>query len=324
MRVFLAGATGAIGKRLVPLLVSAGHHVVGMTRTPAKADELRAAGAEPVVADALDRDAVRDAVLQARPTVVIHQMTALTKMRNLKHFDDEFELTNRLRTEGTEYLLTAARAAGAERFIAQSYTGWPNARTGDRVKSEEDPLDTNPPEAMRRTLDAIRQLEQMVPGASGLTGIVLQYGSFYGHGTSIGEGGDIYEMVRKRRFPIVGDGAGVWSFIHIDDAAQATGLALGEVPAGIYNIVDDEPAEVSVWLPELARAIGAKPPYHLPAWIGRLVIGDAGLSMMTEARGSSNAKAKRVLGWRPSYASWRDGFRRGLSGRTTEGRVQPV
>lgn len=314
MKVFLAGATGAIGKRLVPLLVSAGHEVVGMTRTAAKTGALRAAGAEPVVADALDREAVREAVLRAHPEVVIHQLTALTGMGDLKHFDNDLAGTNRLRTEGAENLLAAAQEAGAQRFVAQSFSGWPNERRGGRVKSEEDPLDADPPETMRRTLGAIRQLEAMVSGASGLTGIVLRYGGFYGPGTSLGEGGKFVEMVRRRQLPLFGAGTGVWSFLHIDDAANATRIAAGEGPGGIYNIVDDEPAEVAVWLPDLAQALGAKPPRHLPAWLGRLLVGEAGLSVMNKVRGSSNAKAKRVLGWRPIYATWRDGFRHGLSG----------
>ncbi len=313
MKIFLAGATGALGRRLVPILISAGHDVVGMTRTPAKADELRAAGAEPVVADALDRAAVMNAVMMARPNVVVHEMTSLKEMRNLKNLDGELAVTNRLRTEGTENLIAAAQAAGATRFVAQSFTGWPNARNGGRVKTEEDPLDPDPPDAMTRTLDAIRRLEQMVLSAPGLTGILLRYGFFYGPGTSLGEGGNIIAMIRDRKFPLVGDGAGVWSFIHIDDAASATRLAIEGAPPGKYNIVDDEPTEVSVWLPALAQAIGAKPPRHLPAWLGRLVIGEAGISMMTKVRGSSNAAAKRAFGWRPLYASWRDGFRRGLS-----------
>lgn len=309
MKIFLAGATGAIGKRLVPLLVSGGHQVVAATRTGSKTDRLRAAGAEPVVVDALDRDAVMKAIASARPEVIVHQMTALASMRSLKKFDEEFALTNRLRTEGTEYLLAAARAVGARRFVAQSYTGWTNVREGGRVKTEDDPLDPHPPQAMRHTLEAIRQLEAMVLDASGMTGIVLRYGSLYGPGTSIAPDGDIVGLVRQHKFPIFGDGAGVWSFTHIDDAANATRLAIERGPSGIYNIVDDEPAEVSVWLPELARTAGAKPPYHMPAWLGRLVIGDAGMSMMTKTRGSSNMKAKRALGWQPIYPTWRDGFR---------------
>jgi nucleoside-diphosphate-sugar epimerase len=318
MKIFLAGATGALGKRLVPIMIAAGHQVVGMTKTPGKIGELTEAGAQPVVADALDPQAVMKAVMRARPHVVIHQMTSLAKMRDLKHFDKELESTNRLRTEGTEYLLAAAQAAGATRFIAQSFTGWPNSRTGGRVKSEEDPLDANPPEGMRRTLAAIQSLEEMVLGAPGLSGVVLRYGSFYGPGTSIVQGGEIIEMVRARRLPVFGDGAGIWSFLHIDDAASATSLAIERGPSGKYNVVDDEPAEVSTWLPYLATAIGAKPPHHLPAWLGRLVIGETGLSMMTSIRGSSNALAKRAFGWRPIYASWRDGFRRGLSAASSK------
>jgi nucleoside-diphosphate-sugar epimerase len=297
------------------MLVAAGHQVVGMTRTPEKASVLRAAGAEPVVADALDGDAVRNAVMQARPAVVIHELTALAKMRDLKHFDKEFEITNRLRTEGTEHLIAGAQAAGAERFVAQSFTGWPNDRSGDRLKDESDELDTTPPEAMSRSLDAIRRLEQMVAGATQLTGVVLRYGALYGPGTSLGEGGEMTEMVRQRKLPIFGEGTGVWSFLHIDDAAQAAMLAMERGNSGLYNIVDDEPAEVSDWLPDLARALGAKPPRHLPAWLGRLVIGDAGLSMMNSVRGSVNTKAKRLLRWQPLYPNWREGFRRGLSAR---------
>jgi len=275
---------------------------------------LRSAGVEPVVLDALDRDAVMRAVTSIRPEVVVHQMTALPVMLNLRRFDDELALTNRLRTEGTNHLLAAAREAGAQRFIAQSYTGWPNARDGGRVKTEEDPLDRNPPQAMAKTLDAIRALEASVTNASHLTGIVLRYGAFYGPGSAIAPAGEVLEAVRKRRFPIIGGGTGVWSFVHIDDAARATVLAIEGGASGVYNIVDDEPAEVSVWLPELARAIGSAPPYRLPAWIGRLAIGDAGVSMMTQVRGSSSAKAKRVLHWQPQYATWRDGFSRGLVG----------
>jgi len=309
MRVFLAGVTGAIGKRLAPLLVSAGHHVTGMTRSAARADEIAQMGAEPVVADALDRAAVMEAMMTSQPDVVVHQLTALVKMRDLKHFDEEFALTNRLRTEGTQYLLAAAKASGAVRFVAQSYAGWPNSRTGGRIKSEEDPLDPAPPKTMKRTLDSIRQLEQMVTSAAALTGVVLRYGSFYGPGTSLGPGGYFTELVKRRQMPIVGEGTGVWSFLHIDDAANATRLAIEDSGPGVYNIVDDEPAEVSQWLPYLAEALGAKPPRRIPAWLGRIAIGDAGLSIMNQVRGSSNAKAKAVLGFRPLYPSWREGFR---------------
>jgi nucleoside-diphosphate-sugar epimerase len=312
MRIFLAGATGAVGKQLVPALLSAGHHVTGMTRTAAKASALSAAGAEPVIADALDRGAVMAAVARARPDVVIHQVTALSALRNLRNFDREFALTNRLRTEGTDHLLAAAQAAGARQFVAQSFTGWPNRREGGRVKTEEDPLDPDPPPAMRRSLDAIRQLEAKLSNARGLTAIVLRYGSFYGPGTSIAQDGDIVEMVRRRKFPLFGNGAGVWSFLHIKDAANAALRAVERGLGGTYNIVDDEPAEVALWLPFLAQAVGAPPPVHLPAWLGRILLGEVGLSMMTRIRASSNAAARRALGWHPAYSTWREGFRTGL------------
>jgi nucleoside-diphosphate-sugar epimerase len=312
MRIFIAGATGAVGKRLVPLLVRSGHQVVASTRSSSKVGGLRAAGAEPVVLDALDRQAVLAAVTAARPEVVIHQMTALPRMPNLRKFDQEFAQTNRLRTEGTAHLLAAAKAAGARRFIAQSYTGWPNPRTGSRIKTEEDGLDPTPVPVSANTIAAIGRLESMVMEAANsgsLEAIALRFGSFYGPGTALAPDGEVLEAVRARKLPIVGDGGGVWSFLHIDDAAAATEAVLERGPSGIYNITDDEPAEVSVWLPELARLLGAKPPYHVPAWIARLLIGEAGVSMMTQMRGSSNAKAKRVLGWQPLYASWREGFK---------------
>jgi nucleoside-diphosphate-sugar epimerase len=313
MRIFLAGATGAIGGRLVPLLVAGGHHVIATTRTPEKLERLRAQGAEPVVVDGLDRDAVIKAVVSSHPDAIVHQMTALASMRSLKHFDDEFAVTNRLRTEGTSHLLAAARAAGTRRFVAQSYTGWANERQGGRVKTEEDPLDSNPPKSMSRTLDAIRTLEHMVLNSPDVTGTVLRYGSLYGPGTSLSDHGEIVELIRQRKLPLIGSGAGVWSFIHVADAARSTQFALERDAPGLYNIVDDDPAEVSVWLPYLARAVGARPPIRVPAWIGRFAVGDAGVSMMTQARGSSNAKAKHALGWQPDYASWRDGFHRGLT-----------
>jgi 2-alkyl-3-oxoalkanoate reductase len=308
MRVFLAGGSGAVGKRLIPVLVARGHVVVATTRTEGKKNELRAMGVEPVVMNALDRVEVMRAVAFARPDVVVHQMTAIPPVRSLRRLDEEFALTNRLRTEGIEYLLEAARSAGVRRFVAQSYTGWPNIRQGGPIKTEEDPLDPDPPRSMKRTFAAIRQLETSVTSAGSMEGIVLRYGSFYGPGTSIGPGGDFVELVRQRKFPIFGNGGGVWSFIHIDDVAHATLAAIESSRSGIYNIVDDEPAPVSVWLPELAQAVGARPPYRLPAWVGRLLMGEAGMSVMTQVRGSSNAKAKRLLNWNPVYASWRVGF----------------
>ena len=305
MRIFIAGGTGVVGRPLVRLLVAAGHQVTATTRTAGKTETLRAAGAEPVVLDGLDGPAIRRAVAAARPDAVVHQMTALSSLRSLRNLDREFALTNRLRVEGTRHLLEAAQAAGVARFVAQSYTGWPNERSGGRVKTEDDPLDTNPPSQSRETLAAIRELESIVTRASG---IVLRYGSFYGPGTSLGPDGELTAMVRKRRFPIVGSGAGVWSFLHVDDAARATQHAIEGTATGLFNVVDDEPAEVSLWLPALAAALGAKPPRHLPAWLGRLVLGEVGAAMMTKGRGSSNARARRVLGWQPRFASWRDGF----------------
>lgn len=312
MKVFVAGATGAVGKRLVPLLVASGYDVVAMTRTADKAATLHAIGAEPVVADGLDRDAIMQAVARAEPDVVIHQMTGLTGIKSFKKFDEEFTLTNRLRTEGTDNLLAAARAAGARRFIVQSFGNWNYERTGTELKTEEDPLDPNPPANQRASLEAIRYLEDAVVGAVDIDGIALRYATFYGPGTGFAMDGELVELVRARKLPIVGDGAGVWGFIHMDDAATATVAAIERGAPGVYNIVDDEPAPVSVWLPELARVLGAKPPRRVPVWLGRLAIGEVGVSMMTEIRGPSNAKAKRELGWQPRYASWRDGFRHGL------------
>ena len=313
MKVFVAGATGAIGRHLVPQLIQRGHEVVGTTRSPAGASLLRRWGAEPLVVDGLDRDAVLGAVTAVQPEVVVHQMTSLRGIATARNFDEQFELTNRLRTEGLDHLLAAARAAGARRFLAQSFTGWPNAREGGPVKTEDDPLDPDPPRTMQKTLAAIRYLEETVTSATDLEGLVLRYGAFYGPGTTLSPGGEHFEMVRKRRFPLVGGGAGVWSFIHVADAAAATVAAVERGAPGIYNIVDDEPAPVSVWLPELAKALGAKPPRRIPTWLARLAAGEAAVSMMTRSRGSSNAKAKRELGWTPRFASWRDGFRHGLS-----------
>src|SRR5215218_2459521 len=265
MRIFVAGATGVLGRRLVPLLVEG-----------------------------------------------VHQLTALAGTISFRGFDQAFALTNRLRTEGTDHLLEAARAAGTRRFVAQSFAGWPFARVGGPVKTEGDPLDPDPPAELRRTLDAIRHLESAVLGTEGIEGVVLRYGGFYGPGTSAGEGGFMLEDLRRRRFPLVGAGTGVWSFVHIDDAATATVAAVERGAPGIYQIVDDDPAPVSEWLPALAAAIGARPPLRVPAWVARLAGGAHGVVLMTEARGASNAKARRELGWRPAWPSWRQGFRDGL------------
>jgi len=311
--VFIAGGSGTIGRRLVPMLVGAGHEVIGSTRSPEKVAELAALAAEPVVVDVLDEEAVIAAVRKAEPDVIVHQLTALKGVTNLRHFDEAFALTNRLRTEGLDYLLRAARAVGVRRLIAQSYTGWPNERTGGPVKTEDDPLDANPLPSMAKTLSAIRYLEETLSQSEDVEGVALRYGGFYGYGTSLGEGGEHLKLFLKRRFPIIGDGAGIWSFTHIDDAAAATVAALEHGVPGVYNVVDDEPAPVSVWLPYLTRVLGAKPPRRIPVWLGRVVAGEAIVLMMTETRGSSNAKARRELGWKPRYASWRDGFRHGLA-----------
>ncbi|HEV2874627.1 MAG TPA: NAD(P)-dependent oxidoreductase [Thermoleophilaceae bacterium] len=314
MKVFVAGATGALGRVLVPQLVAGGHEVVGLTRTPSKRDLLRGLGARPAVADALDPDALARAVAEAEPEVIVHQLTALSDSIDMRHLERDFAETNRLRTEGTDHLLAAGRAIGVRRFVAQSFAGWPFARTGGQVKSEDDPLDPSPPAALRTTIEAIKHLETAVTEAAWTEGVVLRYGGFYGPGTSfsVRPEGEHVELIRKRKFPVVGDGAGMWSFIHIEDAAAATVAAIEHGERGIYNVVDDEPAPVSVWLPVAARSVGAKPPRRLPRWLGRIAAGEAATVMMTDARGASNEKAKRELGWSPRYRSWREGFARGL------------
>jgi nucleoside-diphosphate-sugar epimerase len=314
MKVFVAGATGALGKQLVPMLVAGGHEVTGMTRTPAKQDLIRELGARPAVADALDPEAVAQAVAEAEPEVVIHQLTAIDPGAFSRSMDKMFALTNRLRTEGMDHLLTAAQAAGARRFIAQSFAGWPFERTGGRVKTEEDPLQTSPPKTVSETLGAIGYLESTVTGAEGIEGVALRYGGFYGPGTSIAlnpDGAQV-EMLRKRRLPVIGSGEGIWSLVHIQDAASATAAAVDRGEPGLYNVVDDEPAEVRVVLTELASAVGAKPPRHFPRWLGRLVAGEGNVIMMTEVRGAANAKAKREFSWDLRYPTWRQGFKEGL------------
>jgi nucleoside-diphosphate-sugar epimerase len=300
MRVFVAGATGAIGSRIVPLLIERGHEVVGTSRSAERAAALRAQGAGAVVVDILDRGAVHDAVVAARPDAIVHQATALAGLSDYRNFDRAFAITNRLRTEGTDALLAAARAAGVRRFVAQSFGGWPYAREGGLVKTEADPLDPHPAATMRQTLAAIRYVEGAAVDAGGAA---LRYGGFYGSPDDAQ-----IEMVRKRRFPIVGDGGGVWSFVHLDDAAMATVLAVERGATGILNVVDDDPAPVREWLPALAAAVGAKPPRRVPRWLARLLGGEAGVILMTDIRGASNAKAKRELGWSLRYPSWRQGF----------------
>ncbi|MEQ4209799.1 NAD(P)-dependent oxidoreductase [Actinopolymorpha sp. B17G11] len=309
MRVFVAGAAGAIGMRLVPQLVARGHQVTATTRSTDKVDRLRGLGAEPVVVDGLDAAAVGEAVALAEPDAIVHQMTALAGKANLRRFDTWFALTNKLRTTGTEHLLAAAEAAGVGRFVAQSYTGWSNIRSGGPVKTEDDPFDPHPAKNQRETMAGLQFLDRVVPAAQSLEGIVLRYGNFYGPGASESQ----VELVRRRQFPIIGDGGGVWSWTHLDDAAAATVAAVEHGRRGVYNIVDDDPAPVSEWLPYLAEAIGAKPPLRVPVWLGRLAAGQVAVQWMTQGRGSSNEKAKRELGWRPAWSSWRDGFRFGLT-----------
>jgi nucleoside-diphosphate-sugar epimerase len=312
MKVFVAGSTGAVGRFLVPQLVENGHEVVALVRTTPKAEAVEATGAKVAVADALNKEELTAAVRRAEPEVIIHHLTALTGAGNFKKFDEEFALTNRFRTEVTDTMLAAAREVGTRRFIAQSFCGWPFAREGGPVKTEEDPLDPNPPASFSKSLAAIRYLEDTVKGIEDLQALALRFGIFYGPGTGIAEDGSIVELVRKRRMPIVGDGAGIWSFIHMQDVARATVAAISHGEPGIYNIVDDEPAPVSTWVPALAEAVGAKPPYKVPVWLGKLIIGEGGVSMMTKIRGGSNAKAKRALGWQPIYPSWRRGFVEGI------------
>jgi nucleoside-diphosphate-sugar epimerase len=314
MRIFLAGATGAIGKQLVPRLVERGHEVTGMTRSESKQELVRDLGGQPVVADALDPDSVAQAVAQAEPEAIVHQLTAIPNALDMRHFAREFAQTNRLRTEGTDHLLAAGRAAGVGRFVAQSYAPAIFARVGGPVKAEDDALDESPPDQLRTTVEAIRHLERAVTGATWTEGVVLRYGGFYGPGTnfSLGPEDVMVKAIRKRRLPLVGKAGGVWSFIHIADAADATVNAIEGRGRGIYNVVDDEPAAVAEWLPVAAQAVEAPAPRRVPRWLGRLFAGEFATVMMTEARGASNTKAKRELAWAPRHASWRQGFATGL------------
>ena len=307
MRVFVAGANGAVGKRLVPMLIARGHHVTGTTTNVESSAAIRTMGAEPVVVDGLDAAGIGEAVARAEPDAIIHEMTALSGTPDFRHFDRWFAMTNRLRTEGTEHLLAAARASGVKRFVAQSFTGWSNARTGSWIKTEEDPLDPHPLREQTETLAAIRFLERSVLEAP-LEGIVVRYGGLYGPGSSE----TLAAILRKRMFPVIGNGAGIVSSTHIDDAAGGTVAGLERGRRGIYNIVDDDPAPTREFIPAIAEALGAPRPLHIPAWLGRLIAGEVAVTMMTEGRGSSNVKAKRELGWQPIWPSWRDGFRHGL------------
>lgn len=308
MRILVAGATGALGRHLLPRLTAAGHEVIGTTRHPAKVDTIRRLGGEPAVVDGLDAAKVREVVRSAKPEVIVHEMTDLSGTADLRHFDRAFTTSNRLRTEGLDHLLAAAREAAVKRIVAQSYCGWPYAREGGPVKAETDALDPNPPREFRRSLDAIRYLEERVTRGCGLKGVVLRYGAFYGVETGLFEPSFIDQIV-KRRVPLLGSGDGWWSFIHVEDAADATALAVERGrPGAVYNIVDDAPARVRDWLPFLADCVGARPPRHVPAWLGRIFAGEHLVVMMTEARAGSNAKAKQELGWRPAHPAWRQGF----------------
>jgi nucleoside-diphosphate-sugar epimerase len=300
MKVLVIGATGAVGTPLVTQLVERGHQVVGTSRTSERAETLRALGAEPAVLDVLDREAVRRLVLDTKPDAIVHEATALAGGIDFRHFGESFAQTNRLRTEGLDNLLAAAWEAGVGRFVAQSYAGWPHARVGGPIKTEEDPLDDHPPEAVRSTLAAIKHLEAAVGDAGG---IALRYGAFYGAPVD-----PALDAIRERKIPIVGDGAGIFSFVHVEDAASATVLALEQGEPGIYNVTDDDPAPARVVLPALAEAVGAKPPRKVPVWLAKLFAGELGVIMGTQLRGASNAKAKRELGWKLRYPSWRQGF----------------
>jgi nucleoside-diphosphate-sugar epimerase len=309
MRVFVAGGTGVLGRRLVPQLAARGHQVTATTTSPAKLDLLAQLGAAGVVMDGLDAASVGEAVAAAQPDTIVHEMTAISPAHagqpDIKHIDRWFAGTNRLRTEGTDHLLAAAEAAGVAHFAAQSYASWNGIRTGGWVKTEEDPLDQGEGTIMHAGAAAIRHVEDAVLGVDG---VVLRYGGFYGPGAT----DDQVELVRKRQFPLVGRGTGYSSWVHLDDAASATVLAVEQKVTGVFNIVDDEPAPASEWLPYLAACAGAKRPMRIPAWLARLLAGEAAVTMMTEGRGFSNAKAKRELGWELRYPSWRQGFREGL------------
>lgn len=307
MRVLVAGATGVMGKQLLPRLIDAGHQVFAMTRNESSEAGLSELGAVPVFADALDRGQVEAAVRQAKPDVIVHQLTAIRNI-DTRHFDRSFAATDRLRIEGTDNLLAAGRAAGVQRFVAASNGAFTYARTGGPVKNEEDLLDPSPVSQMAPMIAAIGHLEKAVLGADWTEGIVLRYGAFYGPGTSMAPGSEQLEMIRKRKFPVVGKGGGVWSFVHIADAAEATVAAVEKGGRGVYNIVDDDPAPVAEWLPEVAAMLGAKKPMRVPRFIGRLAAGEPGVVLMTELRGASNAKAKRELGWHPAHPTWREGL----------------
>ncbi len=310
MRVFVAGATGAIGRPLVRQLVAAGHEVAGMTRREERVAQLREAGAEPVVCDAFDADGLREAVVAARPEAVVHMLTALPQRYSLK--DDYLAATNRIRREGTRNLIAAAQAAGARRLVAESIA-FLYRPEGERVKDEQAPVNADAPSPFGTAVETVAAMEREVLGADGLEGLVLRFGWLYGPGTYYDRGGKQADEVERRRFPLAGRASGVFSFIHTEDAASATLAAVERGAAGIYNIVDDEPAPVREWLPVYAEALGAKPPRRMPAWVVRLAAGRMIAESLLEMRGASNAKAKEELGWHPTHPSWRHGFTAALS-----------
>ena len=310
MRVFVAGGTGVVGRRLVPQLVARGHEVTATTSSPARLGVVEQLGATGVVMDGLDAASVSAAVAKARPEAIVHQMTGISMAHggkpDIKHMDRWFAITNRLRTEGTDHLLAAAEAAGVSQFVAQGYASWNGIREGGWVKTEQDPLDPLDGTTAQPVMAAVRHVEDVVPKAGGA---VLRYGGLYGPGAT----DDQVELIRKRQFPLVGAGAGYSSWVHLDDAASAAVLAVEQNATGVFNIVDDEPAPASQWLPYLAACAGAKRPMRVPAWLARLLAGDVAVVMMTQGRGFSNAKAKRELGWRLRFPTWRQGFKEGLT-----------
>ncbi len=308
MRIFIAGATGVLGRNLIPKLLNHGHSVIGTSSTKARLRELQQLGADAVLMDGIDRDSVFAAVSSSTPDVVVNEMTAISKVRNYKNFDLEFTLTNRLRVEGTSHLLAASREVGVKKVVVQSFAGWPFEQTEGAANSEEADFEPSVPVRMRNSQRAIQAMEQSVLSGKSPVGVVLRYGYFYGPGTSFDIEGDISKALRKRAFPLIGGGTAVWSLIHVNDAAEATRLAIESAPGGIYNIVDDRPSKLEEWLPGLAKLLGVKPPVRMPAWLGRFFVGESGVYMMTQASGALNAKAKRVLGWRPAYPDWRTGF----------------
>lgn len=308
MKIFIVGGTGVVGKNLIPLILESGHEVVALTRSAEKAIELEKQGVKIKIADPLDSNQLISVIEEAKPEIIIHQLTALKQAVNFKKLDEEFVMTNRFRTEVTDTILTGARLVGAKRVIVQSFCGWPYAPTGGPIKTEEDPLDINPPASFRKTLASIKYLEDAVRKTNDIQVLALRYGLFYGPGTRIAKSSFIVEQIRQRKMPIVGNGRGIWSFIHIKDVAQATLFAISKGEPGIYNVVDNEPAPVSTWLPFLSEIVGAKSPKNIPAWIAKFAIGEGGVFMMTKIRGGSNEKIKREFGWQPIFPSWRQGF----------------